>query len=125
MIVSTSHFVEVLAEAAQPGGRTRADRIRALQEQARQLASEQVMALEQALALVAQVSHEIIEGAEAYPAGIREIARRLADDAPWSLQTLETLRRRNLPDLGDDEVLDTLRDSAAWEQLPAPQAQAA
>lgn len=83
------------------------------------------MALEQALALVAQVSHEIIEGAEAYPAGIREIARRLADDAPWSLQTLETLRRRNLPDLGDDEVLDTLRDSAAWEQLPAPQAQAA
>ena len=122
--MSTSHFVGALAEVARPGGPTRADRIRALQEQARQLASEQVMALEQALALVAQVSHEILEGAEAYPVGIREIARRLADDAPWSLQTLETLRRRSLPGLGEDEVFDVPGD-AGWSQLAAPEAQAA
>lgn len=73
---------------------TVADRVRALQAEARGLAREHVQDLERLLLEVEKMSAEIAEGGEAYPAGVRDIARRLAEDCEARVQTLEAIVSR-------------------------------
>jgi hypothetical protein len=71
------------------------DRIRRLQAEAKSLAREHIAALGTALMEVERLSSEIAEGGEAYPAGVREIARRLVEDCEMKVQTLEVLASRS------------------------------
>lgn len=71
-----------------------ADRIKRLQAQARNLAREHIKALEAALADVERLSAEIAEGGEAYPVGVREIARRLAGECEASSNTIKAIAGR-------------------------------
>ena len=77
-------------------GDPRGARIRSLIAEARTLAAEQVVELERALLQVGLLAAQVVEGGDIYPPGLREIARRLADDAPWATQTLAAIRQRTL-----------------------------
>lgn len=68
-----------------------ADRVRRLQAEARTLVLEHVRALEAALHDVERLSKEIAGGGELYPPGVRDIARRLTEDAEVKAQTLEAI----------------------------------
>lgn len=70
---------------------TVAERVRALQLEAKGLARAHVQELERLLAEVETMSAEIAEGGDAYPAGVRDIARRLAEDCEAKIQTLEAI----------------------------------
>ena len=70
------------------------ERVRRLQEEARDLAREHVRALEAALAQVARLSSEVAGGGEAYHVGVRELASRLAEDCDAQRQTIEALMGR-------------------------------
>ncbi|MDP2215157.1 hypothetical protein [Phenylobacterium sp.] len=72
-----------------------AERVRRLQSEARSLVGEHVRALEAALQDVERLSAEIAGGGELYPPGIREIARRLTEDAEVKAQALEAIMARN------------------------------
>jgi len=56
------------------------ERVRRLQNEARGLAREHIMALQAALISVETLAAEISEGGEAYPPGVRDIARRLSEN---------------------------------------------
>jgi preprotein translocase subunit SecA len=71
-----------------------AEKVRRLQAEARSLAREQVNHLEQKLEEAVALAHEIAEGGDAYPVGAREIARRLVEDTPKTVQTLEVILSR-------------------------------
>jgi preprotein translocase subunit SecA len=78
-----------------PGGsdpRTVADRIRHHQAEARALANELVTELDKALADVARLAAEISDGGEVFAVGVREIARRLAEDTHATAQMLAAVR---------------------------------
>lgn len=70
------------------------ERVKRLQEEARGLAREHVHALTRALIQVEQLSVEIAGGGEAYPAGVRDIARRLAEDSAQRSQTIAAINSR-------------------------------
>jgi hypothetical protein len=74
---------------------TGAQRIRRLQQEARILAREQAEGLARDLEALAERANEIVEGGDAYPAGVRELASRIAEDAPKKAQTLMTIMNRN------------------------------
>jgi hypothetical protein len=69
-------------------------RIRALQAEARGLAREHISALEMAMVEVERLAVEIAEGGDAYPAGVRDIARRLAEDCNLKAATIEAITER-------------------------------
>lgn len=71
------------------------EKIRRLQNEARTLARDHITALEQALETVERMSAEIADGGEAYPAGVREIARRLVDECEVRVQALEAIVARS------------------------------
>jgi len=71
-----------------------AERIRRLQAEAKQLAHEQIDLLTASLAQIQHIAQEIALGGEAYPAGVREIARQLAEDSQAKARTLEALMAR-------------------------------
>jgi hypothetical protein len=71
------------------------ERIRRLQWEARVLAAEQVEAVGAELEALAARALEIAEGGEAYPAGVRELASRIATDLPEKAKTLLTILHRN------------------------------
>jgi hypothetical protein len=68
-----------------------AQRVRALQAEARALALQHSDQLAEALARVASLSAEIATGGEAYPVGVRELARRLAEDVAADSLTARAL----------------------------------
>lgn len=70
------------------------ERIRRLQNEGRSLVCEHVRALETALGEVERLSKEIAGGGELYPPGVREIARRLTEDAETKAQALEAIMAR-------------------------------
>lgn len=72
-----------------------AQRIRRLQQEARLLAREQVEALAHDFNLLAERAAEIAEGGDAYPAGVRELASRIAADVPQKMQALVSIMTRN------------------------------
>ena len=78
-----------------PAG-SRAEEMRRLQLMLREMASSHVIALEEALTQVGKLAAEVVEGGDAYPPGIRQLAQRLAEDAPWNVQTMGAIRSRTL-----------------------------
>jgi hypothetical protein len=73
---------------------TVADRVRRLQAEAKQLAKDHVHALSAAIMNAEQIAAEIAEGGDAYPPGIRDLARRFVEDADMRVQTLEAISAR-------------------------------
>ena len=76
---------------------TVAQRIRRLQAEARQLAKDHVHTLSAAIMAAEAIATEIAAGGDAYPPGIRDLARRFADDAEARVQTLEAINARSAP----------------------------
>ncbi len=74
---------------------TVAVRVRRLQAEARELAKDHVHALSEAIMAAEQLAAEIAEGGEAYPPGVRDLARRFAEDAGPRVQTLEAINGRS------------------------------
>ena len=73
---------------------TVADRVRRLQAEAKQLAKDHVHALSAAIMNAEQIASEIAEGGDAYPPGVRDLARRLVEDCEARVQTLEAIVAR-------------------------------
>ena len=76
------------------GPETTSQRVQRLQHEARLLAREQVEVLESHLNAVAAMAAEIAQGGAAYPAGVREMAERMADDLPGRANALRALLER-------------------------------
>ncbi len=70
------------------------DRVRALQAEARGLAREHIEALAASLLATQRLADDIAAGGEAYPPGVRDIARRLSEDSAAKALTLEALSAR-------------------------------
>lgn len=70
------------------------EKVRRLQDEARVLAREHVAELQRLVIATHRVSLEVAEGGEAYPAGVRELSRRLAEDTDARLQTLDAILSR-------------------------------
>jgi len=73
---------------------TVAERVRRLQTEARQLAQGHVLALTAAMADANRLALEIAEGGDAYPPGIRDLARRFAEDCDIRVQSIEAINAR-------------------------------
>lgn len=69
-------------------------RIARLQTEARGLAREHVDTLVAAMNTLAQLGAEIGEGGPAYPAGIRDLARRISEETGSRVQTLAAIQGR-------------------------------
>ena len=66
---------------------------RQLFEEAKAVSLEHLRALEVAIAAVRNLSDEIVDGGDLYVPGLRELARKLAEDLFWTSKTLEVLSR--------------------------------
>jgi hypothetical protein len=75
---------------------TPAARALRLHAEAKGAALEQVHVVGESLAKVIGLAGEIAEGGDVYPAGVRELARRLVDDLAARAATLDSLAQRNL-----------------------------
>lgn len=73
---------------------TVAERVRGLQAQARELAKDHVNALALAMMDAAKMAADIAEGGDAYPAGVRDLARRFAEDAENMSQSIIAIGTR-------------------------------
>jgi len=69
-------------------------RIRRLQEEARGMAREHINTLEASLAEVGRLAAEVSEGGDAYPVGVREMARQLVADCESRLLGLQAIVQR-------------------------------
>jgi hypothetical protein len=72
-----------------------ADRVKRLQAEARILAREQTEQLARDMIAMAERAQEIADGGEAYPAGVREMASRIAADLPQKAQSLTAITERS------------------------------
>ena len=70
------------------------ERVRRLQAEARQLAKDHIRSLSAAILGAEAIAVDIAGGGEAYPPGIRDLARRFAEDAQARVQTLEAINAR-------------------------------
>ena len=77
-----------------PKPETVAERVRRLQAEAKQLAKDHIRSLTAAITEVEKMAAEIAAGGDAYPAGVRDLARRFAEDAGARVQTLEAITAR-------------------------------
>jgi hypothetical protein len=77
-----------------PKTETVAQRVQRLQAEARQLAKDHVKSFTAAMADLEVLAAEISEGGDAYGPGIRDIARRLAEDLEARVQTVEAISAR-------------------------------
>ena len=95
--VKTTAVVEETSAGTPAPARTetRTQRVRRLQEEARALAREQISEFEVLLAATARMALEIADGGEVYSIGAREICRRLADELPRTVQTLQVISKKN------------------------------
>lgn len=75
-------------------GETVASKVRRLQEEARGLAKEHVQSLCTGLGQIQLIAAEIADGGDAYPAGVRDVARRMVEDCEARVQTLEAIVAR-------------------------------
>ena len=80
--------------APAPKSETVAERVRRLQAEAKQLAKDHIKALVAQISELEVMAAEIAEGGEAYPPGVRDIARRMAEDCDSRVQTLEAIVAR-------------------------------
>ncbi|HTX51264.1 MAG TPA: hypothetical protein VME40_17955 [Caulobacteraceae bacterium] len=72
-----------------------AARIRRLQDEARELAHQQLDLLNAALVEVGRLSTEIAEGGDLYPVGARELARRLIEESAKQAFSLSAIIERS------------------------------
>ena len=70
------------------------ERVQHLQAQAKRLAGDHIDALQASLLQTQRVAEEIANGGEAYPAGVRDLARRLAEDSAARAMTIESIVSR-------------------------------
>ena len=77
-----------------PKAETVAQRVQRLQAEAKQLAKDHVKALTSAMVSLEELAAEIAEGGDAYAPGVRDVARRLAEDLDSRVQTLEAIAAR-------------------------------
>lgn len=70
------------------------ERVQQLQAEAKRLAGEHVDALRASLLQTQRIAEEIAQGGEAYPAGVRDIARRLGEDSAGRALTIEGIMAR-------------------------------
>jgi len=70
-------------------------RVRRLQAEARAMAYEHIDELSRALDNVHRLCGEIAVGGDAYPVGIREMARRLAEETEVRTQAIEAIIARS------------------------------
>jgi hypothetical protein len=75
---------------------TVAQRVRRLQAEAKELAKDHIRALSEAMISAEQMAAEIAEGGDAYPPGVRDLARRFVEDIEARVQTLEAITARTL-----------------------------
>ncbi len=82
--------------AANPAlaGANLAERVRQLQAEARSLARDHTDALHDSLLAVSHLAAEVADGGEAYPPGVRELARRLVEENAARAATLEAILGR-------------------------------
>lgn len=73
---------------------TVAQRVQRLQGEAKSLAKDHTQALMAMIVEAQMMAEEIAAGGEAYPPGVRDLARRFADDAEMRVQTLEIISGR-------------------------------
>ena len=85
--MNPSHL-NVVSPSFQESPSSRAKRLMA---EARSAAIEHVSALEQAMEAVASLSQDVSEGGDAYPVGVRELARQLSEETYSRLQTLNAI----------------------------------
>jgi hypothetical protein len=69
-------------------------RNRRLQEEARNMAREHISQLEGSIAECARLAAEVSEGGDAYPVGVREMARQLVVDCETRLLGLQAIVQR-------------------------------
>jgi hypothetical protein len=67
-----------------------------LYAEAQQAAFEQVRALEDGLATVVALAAEIADGGDVYPAGVRDLCRRIGTDLAQRSLTLDAIASRAL-----------------------------
>jgi preprotein translocase subunit SecA len=91
-----STALSVVSDNDRPVAKTAtvAERVRRLQAEARQLAQDHVLALTAAMTEATRLAAEIADGGEAYPAGIRDLARRFAEDCDSRVQSIEVINAR-------------------------------
>jgi len=101
-VVADNDLHNATAEAKAPEAKalvpakaeTVAERVRKLQAEARQLAKDHIKSLSEAMMQVEQMAAEIAEGGDAYPPGVRDLARRFVEDIDSRIQTLEAISAR-------------------------------
>jgi hypothetical protein len=71
-----------------------AGRVLQLQAEARRLAREHIAGLEASLLRTQVLADEIAQGGEAYPPGVRDIARRLAQDSTAKALMIDAIMGR-------------------------------
>ncbi len=91
--MSVPHLSVVRADENPDSPAARASRLYA---EAREAAMEQVRHLELGLAAAITLAAEIAEGGDVYPAGVRDLCRRLSEDLNQRSQTLEAIAQRSL-----------------------------
>jgi hypothetical protein len=92
LVPSTAHVAELYDLGRGP--ETTGQRVKRLQAEARLLAREEVERLDRGMMELAVLAAEIASGGEAYPAGLREMASRIAADLPQKAQGLRSLVSR-------------------------------
>lgn len=75
---------------------TVASRIRALQDEARQLADDHMTSLVTAMQNTASLALDIHNGGDVYPPGVRDLALRFAEETDAKAQTIQALLARQL-----------------------------
>ncbi len=94
MSTSLSIVADNDRQSAAPATTTVAERVRRLQAEARQLAHDHIVALTTAMAHANRLAAEIAEGGDAYPAGVRDMARRFAEDSEARVQSIAAINGR-------------------------------
>jgi hypothetical protein len=94
--MAVSHLKLVDGGIYQIGGEPKgtAERVRELQQQARLLAREQVEEFQAALVQLGAMAKAVAEAGEVVPAGVRDLAGRLATDLPDKAQQMQPIVER-------------------------------
>ena len=92
--MSPSLSVVAHNESVLPKSETVGQRVQRLQAEARQLAKDHVRSLIAAMVSLEELAAEIADGGDAYAPGIRDIARRMAEELEARAQTLDAISSR-------------------------------
>ena len=91
----TALLTAVRAADAKAASESLSQRVNRLQAEAKLLAKDHVHELIAAVVEVERLAADIASGGSVYPAGVRDVARRLADDFGSRCQTLAALSARS------------------------------